>query len=293
MANTRPSPPSGAQTVIDEPSLAVRLHYWFEPGKDEAARRAIAEIFMRPCFAPLERVAWDNDHGRTTGHTIKSHAVIEAYLGNPLCDMVKLDSGRNRELVAVANVWTGWTDLTHGGLNELKRPADWVTVIVLPHDPDQVRARVQACCDLARVLRVFHGAISNEVCMGAGHEFGLRIHPSPLEEALKDPGMSVQRVRERECQWRIHETWDQEIGSPEWGMFLGREHLRRLPLERIEASGVFARVDRLAEDLAYIQLTDDPMDALRDEYDQMLEPARAVLAPIQADLSRVRVVRAR
>jgi hypothetical protein len=289
VANTQPYPHSGVQTVSEGPYLTVRMSYAFEPGKDESARRAIADILMRPCFAPLERAAWQNDHGRETGHTTMTHSVIEAYLGNPECDMLKMDSGRHREPIAVVNVWTGWTDLSYQGKGGLTAVAPWITTIVLPHDPELIRARVQACCELARVLHALTGAISSESTFGHAHSFALGFHPSPLAQALLQPGMSEQRVREQDCHAGMLETLDREIGGPEWAMFLGREHLRRLPLERIAASGVFARAERLDENLAYLQLTEDPLDALRDDYDDMLDRAREVLAPIQADLSNVQV----
>jgi hypothetical protein len=48
----------------------------------------------------------------------------------------------------------------------------------------------------------------------------------------------------------------------------------------LEASGVFHEVRRLSDDLVFLQLTDDPADALRPDFDTLLDPVRRVLAPI-------------
>ncbi len=73
---------------------------------------------------------------------------------------------------------------------------------------------------------------------------------------------------------------DREVPSPEWGLFLSRAHLEKVPASALEASGVFHQVRRLSDDMVFLQLTADPLDALRPDFDALLEPVRKVLAPV-------------
>jgi hypothetical protein len=43
---------------------------------------------------------------------------------------------------------------------------------------------------------------------------------------------------------------------------------------------VFHQVRRLRDELVFLQLTADPADALRPDFDALLDPVRRVLAPV-------------
>jgi hypothetical protein len=159
--------------------------------------------------------------------------------------------------------------------------------VSLPGDPSQMSARIDAFCALAIQLRPLVGCVSMEPDLSMANTLEIGCSPPPLAEALTMPGFTERRVRERTAYSNYELPLERELWGPEWGLFLGRGHLALVPIQRIERSGVFTRVQQLGEDLVYIQLTDDPMDTLRDDYDVMLDRARDVLAPILTDLSGV------
>jgi hypothetical protein len=100
-------------------------------------------------------------------------------------------------------------------------------------------------------------------------------------------GLSDQRRRERRArdwhQWQRHN----ELAGPEWGTFLGAEHLARLDLERVRDSGAFERVVLISPGLAFLQITKDPGDDLTEVFEAKLQRARRALAPIMMDISDV------
>jgi hypothetical protein len=55
----------------------------------------------------------------------------------------------------------------------------------------------------------------------------------------------------------------------------------------VQSSGAFDRVVLVSPRLAYLQITKDPADDLRDDFEAKLQAARKVLTPILMDLSDV------
>jgi len=95
-------------------------------------------------------------------------------------------------------------------------------------------------------------------------------------------------MREREARYRKRELRGTHLSGPEWGTFLGAQHLAKLDLEAVRGSGAFARIVEVAHGrLAFLQVTTDPEDDLRDDFEDKLVAARAALAPIAMDLSDV------
>jgi hypothetical protein len=79
---------------------------------------------------------------------------------------------------------------------------------------------------------------------------------------------------------------DREIHGPEWGTLLGPSHLAILSVAELERSGVFARVRKLSDDVVFLQLTENPLDALDPGFAETLDRAREVLRPILMDVNR-------
>jgi hypothetical protein len=257
------------------PTLMLRLEHAFIPGRDDAAAAAVAEIVTRPCFAALRRVALETARGRTMHHSRTTTERVKALMQDPRCDIVDMDSGREQELSASARLETG-----------LLRSKDYWDVypgplephILVPYEPEHAQARIGAFCELAVVLRAIAGFVSVEMDHPMAHKVAIGLAKSSLERGLQQPGMTWRRIRERRTY--SQKTLDREIPAPEWGLFLGRGHLASVSADVLEASGVFHQVRRLSDDLVFLQLTADPSDALRPDFDALLDPVRRVLAPV-------------
>jgi hypothetical protein len=262
-------------TLLIEPMLVLRLEHALVTGRDATVVSALAEIMMRPCFAPLQRMAFETRRGRRMRHTTPSAEVIRAYLSDPQCDFVDMDAGRRREPNASARLPTG---LVREHDYWVAWPAPLTLEVIVPHDPGLARARIDAFCDLAMAVQAIAGCVSMENGFRLARRvgFGSSFHPAKLVN--RQPGMTMRRLRERRS--FDMSKLDREVPAPEWGLFLSRGHLAVVPASALEASGVFHQVRRLGEDLVFLQLTADPADALRPDYDALLDPVRQVLAPI-------------
>lgn len=259
------------------PSVVLRLDHALIPSRDATVPGTVAEIMTRPCFAPLTRVALDTRQGRRMRHTTTSAEAIQAFLCDPRCDAVVLDSGRHGELTADAFLPTGlviepdyWDAY----------PAPLEPYVIVPHEPALVRARVEAFCDLAMAVQAVAGCVSMEIDQRLAQRVGIGASSQPAKLVDMQPGLTLQRLRERR-RYDMRKL-DREVPSPEWGLFLSRRHLDVVPASALEASGVFHQVRRLGDDLVFLQLTADPADALRPDYDALLDPVRRVLAPIRS-----------
>jgi hypothetical protein len=257
-----------------EPTLAIRLKHAFIPGRDAGAAAAVAEILTRPCFVELRRVALETNKGRVMRHSATSRERIHALMQDPACDMVNMDSGRHEELVAVARIETGL--LRDAGYWDAF-PAPLMSTVVVPHEASLSGARLAAFCELAVALRAMAGCMSVEMNFNMASRLVHGQTPPP-RKGLAQPGMTLLRLRERRSY--DQRTSDRQVPSPEWGLFLSRGHLEQVPASALEASGVFHQVRRLSDELVFLQLTADPADALRPDFDALLDPVRRVLAPV-------------
>lgn len=281
MANIPQSNRPG-DVFVDDPYLVLRIDHSFTPCAHTEACMAIAEILMHPGFEPLTHVALETLHGEQPSSERLSADAIVAFMADERCDAVDLNTGR--QLVAHARVTTGRNNHLYSA-----DVAPCASIAVLPHEPALLAARIESFLALATVLHAVAGFITLEPGFGMASSLAIGSAQLPLERALLQPGMSERRVRERSAHALVYGTLDREIPGPEWGLFLSTEHLRQLSADRIEHAGAFVAVSRLGDDLVYLQLTDDPSDALRFDYDDRLDSARAVLAPILMDVSDVRV----
>jgi hypothetical protein len=268
-----------------EPTLAIRLEHAFIPGRDAGAAAAVAEILTRPCFADLRRVALETAKGRVMRHSATSRERVQALMQDPACDMVWMDSGRREELVATARIETGL--LLDAGYWDAF-PAPLMSTVVVPHDASLTGARLAAFCELAVALRAMAGCTSVEM----DYDMASRLingQTPPPRKGLVQPGMTLRRLQERRSY--DQRTSDRQVPSPEWGLFLSRGHLEQVPASELEASGVFHQVRRLSDDLVFLQRTADPADALRPDFDGLLDPsaqgARAGLVAAQGGRGHV------
>ncbi len=258
-----------------QPMLLLRVEHALVPARDTTVVSAMAEIMTRPCFAPLTRVALDTRQGRSMRHTRTSPEAIRTFLCDPRCDAVIIDSGRRGELTADACLPTGlviepdyWDAY----------PAPLEPHVIVPHEPALAAGRIDAFCELATAVQVVAGCVSMELGLRLAQHLAYGGSSQPPDAVEVQPGMSLRRLAERGRYDK--RKLDREVPSPEWGLFLSRKHLDVVPASALEASGVFHQVRRLGDDLVFLQLTEDPADALRPEYDDLLDPVRRVLAPV-------------
>jgi hypothetical protein len=258
-----------------QPTLCLRLEYALVPARDATVASTMAEIMMRPCFAPLKRMSLETRRGRNMHYTRPSAEVIQAYLCDPRCDVVDMESGRQGEVIAQARLPTGL----------LLEPDYWVAYpaplklyIIVPHDPGLARARIDAFCELALVVQATSGCVSMENGFNLAQTMCIGSLVKPAKLVHMQPGLTLRRLAERRS-YSLRKL-DREVPAPEWGLFLSRGHLDVVSADALESSGVFHQVRRLGDALVFLQLTADPADALRPDYDDLLDPVRRVLAPI-------------
>lgn len=79
------------------------------------------------------------------------------------------------------------------------------------------------------------------------------------------------------------------LASVEWGTFRpGNLDSGHVDLAALRTSGAFARVVEIVPGrLAFLQLTDDPIDDLQPEIETKLAVARQVLGPLLVDTSDI------
>ncbi len=186
-----------------------------------------------------------------------------------------MDSGRQGELSASALLPTG---LVLEPDYWVAYPAPLSLKVIVPHDPGFARARIDAFCDLAVAVQAVAGCVSVENSLHLAQQVSFATLTQPANLVNMQPGLTLRRLAERRSYDK--RKLDREVPAPEWGLFLSRGHLDLVSANDLEASGVFHQVRRLGDDLVFLQLTGDPADALRPDYDDLLDPVRRVLAPV-------------
>jgi hypothetical protein len=264
-----------AGAMLMQPTLVMRVEHAVVLGCDAAVANAIAEIMTRPCFAPLERMSLETYRGRNMRHTKPSVEAIQAYLSDPRCDVVDMDSGRHEDLTASARLFTGMIPRPDA---RVVYPAPLEASVIVPHERGLMGARIDAFCELAAVVRAAAGCVSMELGFRLARCITIPLLQTAPEMLARQPGLTARRLEERSRYDK--RKLDCEIPSPEWGLFLSRGHLEKVPASALEASGVFHQVRRLSDELVFLQLTADPADALRPDFDALLDPVRRVLAPV-------------
>jgi len=257
-------------------SYAVRLDYGLSVVDAPATAQEVAAILTRPCFAELSRLSARNKD-RWSKSAKPTAEQIAAYLLDRANDAISLDTKRGGELVAGAEVENGIG--RPGAPVPQTRSAAYLVIPVVPADRGPF---VTGVCDLATALHAAAGFIAVEPSYALAHRAALG-GSRPKERV----GLSEQRFRERRGRGRFDDRLAAELAGIEWGTFLGPGHLAKIDLGSLRRSGAFARVVEVAPGLAYLQVTEDPVDDSTEGFELRLIAARRVLAPLLMDVSAI------
>lgn len=121
--------------------------------------------------------------------------------------------------------------------------------------------------------------------MEPSHGLAHRIAAGVSLPKERDGLSSLRRLGRRARDWKS-EQLATKVPTLEWGTFLGGAHLAQVDLDRIQASGAFARVVSTPA-MAYLQVTEDPLDDLPGELETRLPKAREALQTLLMDLGDV------
>lgn len=256
-------------------TLAVRYDFAAPLVDHERRRRRVGRILTEPCLRELERVSAHRGD-RCIGHTPATAPAIAEILGDSRNRGVAFDTRRDGELIASGEISNG-TDETNRGATRFGGE------LVFPLLPAELEATIATLCELADALEAGGGFVAAE----PDHDLAQHV-AAGKQRPRHRPGLSARRAIER--RGRAWHAWQRhgELAGPEWGTFLGAEHLARLDLEQVRRSGAFVRVIEISRaQLAFLQLTEDPADDLREDFEPKLARAREALAPILMDLGDV------
>lgn len=259
------------------PVLALHLDHRVAPGEHAALAGAIAEIFERPCFAPLARVAAQRQ-GRDPQYQPKDRAAIAAALLDPGAIAVVLEDERRDPPAATARICTGRQREALYAASE-PRPLLASTVVV-PAERAHAPALLDAFVDLTAALEAVAGFVAVEPDHDRAR--GAALGQGPSRGHVRG---HYRRSQER----RAHAWYDRDIearfAGPEWGVIFGPGHLEAL----VPDPACFAVIrDAGAAKLAL--LSEAPEDALAETFERRLDAARQALAPLLMDGSRVPVL---
>ncbi len=236
----------------------------------------VAAILTRPCFAPAEVLCACRED-RQVLQTRPTAEKIAAYLSHPANEAILLRTpGKASIEIASGNDRKGKL-----------RPTSLYAYVVVPFVPSHHETLLKGICDLAVALRAAAGFVaadqSHSLALmttllgppGARHVFGAGIE------------LGEQRRLERVGRWLHAARVGTELAGVEWGTLLGPGHLRKIDLEALRSSGSFATVKHLAQGLAYVQVTNEPMDDITGQLEEKLPAARRALTPLLMDLSEM------
>jgi hypothetical protein len=260
--------------VLVTSTLAIRLDFGQRLIEKRSVSTTVAEVLARPCFAVLDRLS-GRRKDRWSKHVKPSSDAIAGYLSDPKLDAAALDNKRGKDPVASAEVENGV-----GRDNDAASPTRYRATAVLPYVATALEEVVTSACDLGAALDAAAGYIALEASYGLAHEVALGGF-RPRERV----GLSQQRFRERRGRHHYDDRLVAELAGVEWGTFLGPGHLAKVDLAELRRSGAFARVVEVTPTLAYLQVTEDPLDDLTEGFEQKLIAARRVLAPLLMDVS--------
>jgi hypothetical protein len=263
-------------------SLVTRFDHAFAPGGSPEASQRLAEILMRPCFDLADRVSVMRGD-RQTAYKPKRAASIVEYLADPQNDSVILDNGRKGELVAKVRLETGLT----GRALVTNRPAPLISYAVIPLEGVNYSPIIDSCCDMAVALKTINGVVTAEKSFGKAQGFALSIK-SDYSEELAAGKTTEARLKERAAHYYFSGEIDEKLAAPEWGLFLSAKHLQHLSLRVLKEAFPFSIIRVLSEgQLVYLQMTDNPRDALAPEFNALLAKAREALRSLLIDVGHL------
>lgn len=258
------------------PSLAVRLDYGTPLVGSPDSARAVADVLVRPCFRELNRLS-ARRKDRWSKHAEPSAQTIAEYLTDASNDAISLDTRRGQELVASAEI--------ENGVGREAAPVSATRLqayLAIPYAASDLEAVLSGICDLASALGAAAGFVALEPDYGHAHRAAVSAS-RPKERT----GLSEQRFRERRARLRYADRIGTELAGVEWGTVLGEGHLAHVDLGELGRSGAFARVLEISPKLAYLQVSDDPLEDLTDGFEAKLVLARRALAAVLMDVSAI------
>jgi hypothetical protein len=259
------------------PVLGLHLDHRAAAGEAAPLAEAIAEIFTRPCFGSLVRVAAQRRDGDPS-YQPKDRAAIAAALLDPGAIAVVLEDERRDPPAATARICTG---RQREQLYAAAEPRPLLaSTIVVPAERAHAAALLDAFVELTATLQAVAGFVAVEPDHDRARGAALGLGPSRGQ---------VRGHYRRSLERRAHAWYDRDIeariAGPEWGVVFGPRHLDALAPD----PACFAVIrDAGAAKLAL--LSEDPEDALDEEFDRRLDAARQALAPILMDVARVPVL---
>jgi len=257
------------------PTWAIRLDFAVALVDDEPRCRRVAEILVRACFHELNRLSIHRGDRWIEHGPVTVERIIKILLDRDN-KSATLETGRGRELAANAEILNGTYASNEGDTR-------FNSELVFPLEQGHVEAVVSSICELAAVLGTGAGFLAIEPDYHKAHRLALGLFKPQERPALSER----RRIERRGRDWHRSER-QTLLAGPEWGTFLGAQHLAKLDLEQVRKSGAFARVvEIMPRRLAFLQVTEDPEDDLREDFEAKLIEARKVLAPIAMHLSDV------
>lgn len=194
-------------------TLVVRLDFAVALVEDEQRSRRVSEILMRPCFRDLERVSAHRGD-RWVQHAPKAAEAIVAILRDSNNSAVAFDTKRSKELVAGGEIKNGTRETNQGATR-------FYGYLAFPI-PGDVDATITALCELADALDTGAGHVTGEPDYAYAEKVALGgFDPKPR------PGLSARQAIERRGRYQHMWQRNNELAGPEWGTFLGAEHLAR------------------------------------------------------------------
>jgi hypothetical protein len=140
---------------------------------------------------------------------------------------------------------------------------------------------------MAVALKTINGAVTAEKSFGKAQGFALPIKSDNSEE-LAAGRTTEERLKEHAAHYHFSGEIDEKIAAPEWGLFLSAKHLQHLPLSVLKQASPFSIVKVLSEgQLVYLQMTDNPGDALASQVDALLAKAREALWSLLIDIGHL------
>ncbi len=258
----------------------ARFDHAFAPNQSPRDALVLGNILTKSCFDVCSRLSVKR-RDRQTAHISKTRALIAEYIEDAENDAVILDNGRSGDLVAMVRIHTGRTAVPNP-----ERPVQLLSYVIIPLDYCRLFDLIDSVCEMALSLRTVSGVVTVEESFGRAQSFALSTL-SDRSNDLADGIVTEERLKERAAHYFLSEQLPIKIAAPEWGLFLSTEHLKVLPLSQLEKASIFSAVRALSSELAFIQMTENPRDALAPQFNLELSKAREALHPILMDASHL------
>lgn len=257
-------------------SIAIRLDFERAMLGNPELARSVAAVLARACFSSLERLS-GRRMDKWFKHVAATPGAIAEYALSPDFDAICLETRRGKKLKANSELDNGLVRISPEP-HEISLPGR----AVIPLDFSAVDDVVTAVGELGALLGARTGFAAAEPNYEAAHRVVIGLALPKARDGLSDERRRARRARD----WKREQLVD-HVASIEWLTLLGPDHLAKVDLPAVCASGVFHRVHEISPQLVMLQLTADPLDDLSGELEKRLPAARDVLASLLVDISDV------